>query len=206
MKPIRFLLLLIVAISVMSFEHPQGWVKDGKVYKYEITMTPDGHNGKNAVTIKSLSTTVSSDASSIWQNSLPNNFIGKRVRMTAYLRCNDVKDTAGIWFNVLNAPVQTLETDGKYLTGTSNWKKIEIVLDIPKGASNLNYGAFLNGKGQIWFSDISFEVVDNSISSTSKKSETYVPRVDGPIDAKKFLLATQDLPTNLDFAATVKAD
>lgn len=206
MKKLPLLLMLLVTMTFLSFDHPRGWVKDGNVDHYEITMVPDGHNGKNAVTIKSSSTTIKSHSASIWQNSLPTNFIGHRVKMTAFLKCQNVLDTAGLWFNVLNSPTQVLETDEYFLTKTTDWKKFEIVLDIPKGTSNLNYGAFLSGTGQLWFSDIHFEIVDKSIASTSKKSEQYVPLDGEPIDAKKMLLATQDEPTNLDFVATVKAD
>jgi hypothetical protein len=205
MKKYSLLIIVLVSIIFSGFDHPKGWVKDGKVDHYEFKVVPGGHDGKNSVTIKSSSTTLQSHSAFIWQNSLPTNFLGHRVKMTAFLKCQNISDTAGLWFNVLHSPTQVLETDEHFLTGTTDWKKFQIVLDIPKGTSNLNYGAYISGTGQIWFSDISFVIVDKSIASTSKKSEQYVPLDGGPIDAKRMLLATQDAPTNLDFATTVKA-
>jgi len=69
------------------------------------------------------------------------------------------------------------------IKGTTDWKKYEIVLDVPTKASNLAYGALVDGTGQIWFCDLMFEVVDNSVPTTDK-GKNYMPLAE---------------PTNLDF-------
>ena len=55
------------------------------------------------------------------------------------------------------------------VTGTTDWKKYEIVLDVPVNASKLAYGAVLAGTGQIWFDNINFEMVDSTIATTGRK-------------------------------------
>jgi hypothetical protein len=55
--------------------------------------------------------------------------------------------------------------------GTSDWKKYEIVLDIDTDVSNIAYGALISGTGQIWFDNITFEIVNNSVPTTNMFSE-----------------------------------
>jgi hypothetical protein len=77
--------------------------------------------------------------------------------------------------------------DGKKdrsIKGTTDWTKYEIVLDVPLNSSNLAYGALLVGTGQIWFDDIKFEIVDNSVATTGKDKEAMMPNKE---------------PVNLDF-------
>lgn len=207
MKTLQIFAIVILALTISSFDHPKGWLKDGKVDKYDIkVLTSAGYGGKNTVTIKSLPVTTGHDGACIWQNSLPTKFMGHRVKMTAYLKTASLTDTAGVWFKIVNAPAQTLEIDERQITKTLDWTKFEIILDVPKGATNLNYGAYLSGLGQLWISEISFEIVDKTIKSTTQKSEAYVPVQGGPIDVMTMLPATHEVPTNLDFATTVKAD
>jgi hypothetical protein len=47
------------------------------------------------------------------------------------------------------------------VTGTSDWTRCEIVLDVPEESGTLNFGALISGTGKIWFDNISFEILDN---------------------------------------------
>ncbi len=40
------------------------------------------------------------------------------------------------------------------VTGTTDWKQFEVVLDVPTEAVNIVIGAFLSGKGQMWADDL----------------------------------------------------
>ena len=90
--------------------------------------------------------------------------------MTGYVRSENVKGWAGLWFRVDQlgskqfAAFDNMQTRG--IKGTTDWTKYEIVLDVPTNASTLNFGALLSGTGQIWFDDITFEIVDDSIKTT----------------------------------------
>ena len=70
------------------------------------------------------------------------------------------------------------------VTGTTEWKKYEIVLDVPEGASQISYGALLRGTGQIWFDKLNFEIVDTNVPTTGKKADR---------------VKVKDEPMNLDF-------
>jgi hypothetical protein len=71
------------------------------------------------------------------------------------------------------------------IKGTTSWTKYDIVLDVPDNASQIAYGALLEGTGQIWFDNIAIEIVDDSVPTT------------GFQNGKKS--AKQNEPTNLDF-------
>ena len=53
--------------------------------------------------------------------------------------------------------------------GDMDWKKYEIVLEVPKNASNILFGALLNGVGQIWFEKLQIEVVNKLVPLTGTK-------------------------------------
>lgn len=122
-----------------------------------------GQDGKNTATIKSTAKKIKGFGT-LMQNCLPDNYLGKRVRMTGMVKTKDVSDWAGLWFRVdekssNNSLSFDNMKDGKKdrsIKGTTDWTKYEIVLDVPLNSSNLAYGALLVGTGQIWFDDIKF--------------------------------------------------
>ena len=100
-------------------------------------------------------------------------YIGKRVRMSGYLRTGDVMKWVGFWLRIdggeLSAPMVFDNMNDRAISGTTEWKKYEIVLDVPDGATNFFYGAVLSGPGRIWYSGIKFEVVGNEVPVTRTK-------------------------------------
>src|SRR5215203_718625 len=85
------IILLIGAISIFSFiELPTGWIKRGSLPdKYEMGLEKGaGQDGKNAATIKSLEQTIEGFGT-LMQNCSPANYLGKRVRMSGYLKTKD---------------------------------------------------------------------------------------------------------------------
>jgi hypothetical protein len=170
------LTLLTIAISLFSYDVPKGWFKAGsKPNDYEMGLDiGSGKKGKNAATIKSK-TADANGFGTLMQNSMPGKYLGKRVRMTGYMKSKDVAGWAGFWFRVDGKKSEnSLSFDNmadRSVQGTTSWKKYDIVLDVPLGATNLAYGALLAGAGQIWFDDIKFEIVDESVSATDKKNK-----------------------------------
>lgn len=54
------------------------------------------------------------------------------------------------------------------IRGTTEWTYQNIVIDIPKEAVALLYGAVLNGRGKLYVDDFQFRVVDESVPVTAK--------------------------------------
>lgn len=186
-------LFIAMAVTLFSFDLPTGWFKAGSESKsYEMGIDIGaGQDGTNAATIKSNTKKIKGFGT-LMQNCLPDNYLGKRVRMTGMVKTQDVSDWAGLWLRVdekgskIPLGFDNMK-DGKKdrsIQGTTDWTKYEIVLDVPLNSSNLAYGALLVGTGQIWFDDIKFEVVDNNVPITGKDKEAMMPNKE---------------PVNLDF-------
>lgn len=195
-KILKGVLLFGVAALLMSFDLPTGWFKAGdKPNSYDMGIDKGaGQDGKNAATIKSIDKTIKGFGT-LMQNCLPGKFLGKRVRMTGYMKTKDVSDWAGFWLRIdtkegeKNIPFDNMH-DGKKdrsVKGTTEWTKYEIVLDVPLSTEELAYGALLSGTGQIWFDNITFEIVDNSVNTTGIS----VPSTEEPVIPSE--------PINLDF-------
>ena len=175
-KIIRGALLIIISFTLLSFFDfdPEAWSKAGSApdkYKME-TEKGAGQNGKDAETIQSLSRKIKGFGTLMKSRYMLGkfDFAGKRVRMTGLVKSKDVKTWAGMWFRVDKQHAkESLAFDNmssRAIKGTTDWKKYEIVLDVPKDATAIAFGVLLYGTGQIWFDDISFEVVDSLTPST----------------------------------------
>jgi hypothetical protein len=186
-------LLVVTTVLLFSFDLPKNWIKAGdKPDSYDMGIDKGaGQDGKNAATIKSIDKKIKGFGT-LMQICLPDKYLGKRVRMTGYMKTKDVSEWAGFWFRV-DQPNSNISSsfdnmhDGKRnrsVKGTTDWMKYEIVLDVALDASDLAFGALLSGTGQIWFNKISFEVVDKSVETTGNDTENAMPCNE---------------PTNLDF-------
>ncbi|MDZ4668524.1 MAG: hypothetical protein SGJ00_11675 [bacterium] len=182
-------MLLVVLVALCSFEVPKGWYKAGSnPDRYEIGIDLGaGINGTNAATIRSEGARVRGFGTLV-QNLKPGNFAGKRLRMSGYIKTTDVAGWGGFWLRIdgqkPSDPYVFDNMSNRKLKGNNDWVKCEIVVDVPKKATNIAYGALLSGTGQLWFDDLSFEVVDESVSATIP-----YPKENAP----------QNQPTNLSF-------
>jgi hypothetical protein len=188
--PCKVLTLGVLAFFLLSFEIPSGWFPAGsKPKSYAMGIDPgSGQDGKNAATIKSLDSKITGFGT-LMQQCMPGQYKGKRVRMTGMIRSENVTGWAGMWFRVDQANSrESLAFDNmgdRPIKGTTAWTTYEIVLDVPANASMLAYGTLLDGTGQVWFDNLKFEIVDESVPTTGR---------DGVKNA-----ATLTVPTNLDF-------
>jgi len=183
-------LLLGISVALLSFDTPTGWFNAGSQPKsYEMGIDKGaGKDGGNAATIKSIDKKIVGFGT-LMQQIKPDKYLGKRVRMTGFVKTENVTNWAGLWLRVDQSnsqqPLSFDNMNDRTIKGTTDWKKYEIVLDVPRNASLIAYGALLNGTGQIWFDNITFEVVDDNIPTT------------GSLNGRKPV--TQDEPTNLGF-------
>ena len=170
-KILKTTLLFAVTFALFSFDAPNGWLKAGsKPKSYEMGLDQiEGRQGKNAATIKSIDKNVDGFGT-LMQQSRPDKFLGKRIKMTGYLKTENVSDWSGLWLRVDQAgSQQSLSFDNmqdRSIKGNKDWTKYEIILDVPTNASMLAFGALLSGSGQIWFDNITFEIVDNAVKPT----------------------------------------
>lgn len=180
--------LITLSILFFSFDLPDGWIRLGSSPEsYEMGIEKgSGYDGGNAATIKSINKRIKGFGT-LMQQSRPDKFLGKRVRMSGYLKTQDVKSWAGFWMRVdSKTSSKSLSFDNmndRNISGTTDWKKYEIVLDVPEGSSLIAFGALIEGTGQIWFDDIQFEIVDDTVPITGLflKGSPY-PTHDEPVN------------------------
>lgn len=197
-------LVPVVAVLLMSFgnrsevssqaaanEVPEGWVVAGTAPQdYQVSVLPEKREGNNVVLLESVANPNPSKFGTLSQYCSADQYLGKRVRMTGYLKSENVKNWAGMWFRVDDSKQKDLSLSfdnmsDRPIKNTTDWKKYEIVLDVPQQAGAMAFGVLLGGSGKVWISGISFEVVDQSVPTTNMVKER---------------AALPQGPVNLDFA------
>jgi hypothetical protein len=197
-KFISGVLLIVLTITLIAFDLPTAWFKAGsKPKSYDMGIDKGaGKDGKNAATIKSIDKIIDGFGT-LMQNCLPGNYLGKRIRMSGWIKTKDVSEWSGLWLRIdTKTPIKAVVFDNMHdgkkdmsIKGTTDWKKYEIILDVPDNASNLAYGALLVGTGQIWFDNLNFEIVSPDIQTTGIEMETKSSVYTSPLQG----------PSNLDF-------
>jgi hypothetical protein len=175
----RFVLasLAVCALAVPALgafaDLPAGWFKAGShpaEYDMGLDETVRHDNGKSSATVKSVAANLHGFGT-LMQMTQPGDFLGKRVRLSGWVKSDKVTDWAGLWFRVDGpTPNVSLAFDNmqdRAIKGTTDWTRYEIVLDVPKEAQRLAFGVLLAGAGQVWMDDLKFEVVPTTVKSTN---------------------------------------
>ena len=92
-------------------------------------------------------------------------YLGKRVRLSAMLKTKDA-DSAQLWLQMQghgNKMLSFYNMSDRPVKGTTDWKRYDAVLDVPKDTEKIFFGYFLAGKGEAWADDFKIETVDNEI-------------------------------------------
>lgn len=55
---------------------------------------------------------------------------------------------------------------GRPIKGTIDWKRYDVVLDVPQEATGIFFGVLLSGPGTVWLNGANFEVVGLNIPTT----------------------------------------
>lgn len=118
-------------------------------------------------------------------------FRGKRLKLTAFVKVNQAKEWGGLWMRV-NSPDGVVGFDNmadRAISGSNDWKRYSIVLDVPSNATEVRMGCMLTGPGELWVTDFSLEPVAKTVPTTGK-----------PVDPSLFPAEKPNLsPRNLQF-------
>jgi hypothetical protein len=176
---------------------PLGWQRSGKADLYSMVVDSEiRHSGHASASIKFNCGDDQFPWGSLGQPIAADDYRGKRVRLSGWLRTLDAGQ-ASLWMRV-DGEGRRLAFDaisGRSAGGTTQWKMYSVVLDVPNGAKNIFVGAGLVGKGQTWGDDLTFEVVDKSVSVTKPDSGETAERD----SYAKIPKATNRRPVNLSF-------
>ena len=134
---------------------------------HEVTLSTDVvQHGKTAVLISS---DTDADAFKAIGFDIPSTFDGKKIKLTGYVKTENVTDHAGLWMridpeiafdNMANSPI----------TGTTDWKKYEIELKLkPSQAKQIVVGGLLVGQGKMWIDNLEVTVDGKPIEKANPK-------------------------------------
>lgn len=143
------------------------WQPESPNYEMNFEKSVEFSN-QDILTIKSLKSKISSFGT-LMKTIKSDPYLGKTVKMTAYVKSDKVKSWAGLWMRVDYYSTNVLAFDNmerRPIKGTNDWTKYEVVLFVPAEATSISYGVLLSGTGQIWFKDVKLEIVNDSVPET----------------------------------------
>ena len=164
---LAFLLACASAASVHA-EIPAGWVVAGTAPS-DFEMGSELGNrvpGERSGVIRAKKD--SRGFGTLMQTVDAESYRGHRVRLSGFLRTKQA-GRGQMWMRVDGTGQRSIgfdNMDDRPLVGDVDWKRCDIVLDVPENAADIAFGFMLQGKGEIWASDFHFETVGNDVPIT----------------------------------------
>jgi hypothetical protein len=179
---VLFVIAIVVTtllIAINNNQIPKGWFPAGSnPSEYEMGIDNSiFQNGHSCAYIKSKAPK-GKEFGTLMQTISADNFLGKRIQLSGYVKSDNVLGWSGIWMRIDGENNQQLGFDNmmdRTIKGTTDWEKYEIVLDIPSNSKTINYGVLLGGDGKVWIDNFKFEVVDNNVPVTNLIKENKLP-------------------------------
>jgi len=173
------ILITVLIIANNNNKIPTGWFPAGSnPSEYEMGIDNSVfQNGQACAYIKSKSPK-ENQFGTLMQTISAENYLGKRLMLSGYIKSEDVNGWSGMWMRIDGESNQQLGFDNmrdRAIKGTTEWKKYEIVLDIPENSTTINYGVLLGGDGEVWFDNFELKEVDKNVPVTSLKKESKLP-------------------------------
>ncbi|WP_223788719.1 S41 family peptidase [Marinicella meishanensis] len=100
-----------------------------------------------------------------WSYELPANYNGEKIKLSAYVKTENVTDGfAGLWLR-LDPQVDFNNMNERGITGTNEWQKYEIELNyVPSAVSQIAFGALLVGQGKMWIDQFELSIDGKPLS------------------------------------------
>ena len=158
----------------------KGWFLTGAApQKYQLYLDGKVYNtGTKSACIKSIADEYEAgnnfsggDFGTIMQSFNAKNFVGKRVRFSAFVKSREIDDWCGLWMRIdgpssHNPTLRFDNMQNRPIKGTTEWNHYSVVLDVPDNATGINIGMLITGKGQVWLDNAAFQEVDCNTPTT----------------------------------------
>ncbi|MEK3934307.1 AraC family transcriptional regulator [Sporosarcina sp. FSL W7-1349] len=128
------------------------------------------HTGNASGYLHSQFVTEQEEFATMMQQFKADQYIGKRLKLSCFLKCEDVDTFAGAWMRVDNQLGDVLQFDNmsnRPLRGTLDWNYYSLVLDVPAGSKIISFGVLLQGTGKLWANQFQFEEVPDTFPTTN---------------------------------------
>jgi hypothetical protein len=177
--------IALVACALVGATVPRGWFLAGtKPAEYEAGVDADQlYQGHASAFLKSKTQSVDGFGT-LMQSIRAEQYKGKRVRLSGFVKSQGVVSWAGLWMRVDQGKdmVAIDNMQDRPVKGTTDWQRYDVVLNVPPDSTGISFGILLDGAGEVWLSSTKFGVVGADVPVT------------GAADKK-----TPDNPVNLDF-------
>lgn len=177
--------------KTISKSLPTGWIVAGSNPEaYDMGICEDVyHSGTRCAQIRCVDK--SDDGfGTLMQTFDATKYRGKRVKLSAFVRCQNVSRWSGLWLRV-DAGTQMVSFDNmqdRPICGDQDWQSYDIILNVPESSTGISFGILLAGPGQVWLDDVELTVVDLDVKPT------------GTLDRSCGVRYQNDMATNLDFS------
>jgi hypothetical protein len=152
---------------------PGWWQAGSNPTAYVVTIDRQiTHGGRASARLASRVPTATGFGS-LMQVAAVDRYRGKRIRLSAWVKSDAMVRYAGLWLRIDapdQEPTHALASDAmqsRPISGTRDWRRYEIVLDVAPTAADIAFGAHLSGSGTIWVDDFQIEIVDASVPVTN---------------------------------------
>lgn len=155
----------------------KGWFLSGTdQFNYEMGIDHEiVHQGKASGYLKSKTVLDESSFSTMMQQFKADKFRGQRIKLSCFLKTKDVQSFSSMWMRVDNTDGDVVQFDNmsnRSISGSTNWNRYSIVLDIPENSSIIAFGVILSGQGHVWMDQFTFEEVDESVETTNLENHS----------------------------------
>lgn len=154
------LLWLLPAVAVAG--PPPGWKRVGSEEGFDLGLEPDGGRGGSACARLQGIAPEDGAMVGIAQTVDVTRWRGRRVRLSAWIRTEAVAEWGGLFFRVSDGDGELVSygnTRRDPIRGTTEWRRYEVVVEIPETAVSALFGAHLYGMGTLWTDDFDLEAV-----------------------------------------------
>ena len=134
-----------------------------------------GHSTSSSALIRSRDSSVTSPTL-VTQHFLAHEYHVQRLRLSAWLKCEDVTRSARLWMLLEDNTRLLLFTTATPITGTTDWTHSQIVYDIDDEATLISIGFELEGAGAAWVADIAVDVVGKDVRTTGSRQIPSKPK------------------------------
>ena len=159
---------------------PSGWILAGdKPTEYSVTLDHVSPHGGKYCSVLRASVPKPTGFGTLMQTFSAATYRGKRLRLTAWVRGQDIAGWAGLWMRVDGADGKMLAFDNmgdRPIKGTTEWSGYSVTLDVGDSAQAVAFGILLYGAGSASVDDFSFEVVRSDVPTTASPQLPAAPR------------------------------
>lgn len=149
---------------------PSGWFMAGSKPENYRTGVDDAltRDGQPSAYLASV-VPETSGFGTLMQSINASNYAGKRVRLAASIKSENLGDWAGIWMRVDRHKTMVAfdNMQNRGIKGTQTWSDCDVVLDVPEDATAISFGVLLSGTGQVWVNHVTFEVAGKGMAVTT---------------------------------------